>query len=158
MAVLTGLMSFTKGHEVRALSVTGPKGLFIAHAVARNKSFAFVGLGKYVSIEGDEYWELLMATSAIISKVIELTGTKYYTFLGRYIFTGSKFTYEPYVDLLKTVSIEITRKRVRIKYGDNTINLKRTKKGYTPVKMLNTLSVIVRYVHEGPTTTSEGNA
>lgn len=151
MAVLTGLMSFTRGHGIRALNVTGPRGLFIAHVVAKSKLFAFIDLNRYVSIEDEEYWELLMAMSSIISKIIELTDTKYYTFLGRYVFTGSKFTYEPYVDLLKTVNVEVTRKRVKIKYGDNTVNLKRTKKGYTSAKMLNTLGVIVRLVHEGLT-------
>ncbi|WP_069808283.1 hypothetical protein [Vulcanisaeta thermophila] len=149
MAVLTGLMAFTRGYGIRALSITGPRGLFTAHAVGRNRSFSYVSLGNYVNVEGEEYWELLMALSSVIGRVMDLTGTRYYTFLGRYVYIGSKFTYEPYVDLLKTVTLEVTRKRVRIKYGDNTVNLRRTKKGYTPAKMLDTLGVIVRYVHEG---------
>ncbi|GAB6947406.1 hypothetical protein JCM16161A_15360 [Vulcanisaeta sp. JCM 16161] len=149
MAVLTGLMSFTKGHGIRALSIIGPNGLFISQAVNGVLLSAIINERNYVKLDGEQFEKLLFAFSPIISKVIKLTNTNYYTFLGRYTYNGERFIYEPYVDLMKTVTISITRKSVRIAYGENKVRLKRTRKGYTPSSMLETLGYIVRRLHGG---------
>ncbi len=147
MAVLTGLMSFTKGHGIRALSITGPNGLFIAQAVNGVILSAIVSEHDYVKLEDEKYEKLLFAFSPIISKVIKMTDTNYYTFLGRYTYNGERFVYEPYVNLMKTITISITRKSVRITYGENKVRLRRTRRGYTPANMLETLGYIVGKLH-----------
>lgn len=148
MAVLTGMMSFTKGHGIRALSITGPRGLFVIQAVNGQRFSALIKDSHYVKLEDEEFEKLLLAFSSIISKVIEMTSTNYYTFLGRYVFSGRGFVYEPYVDLMKTVTIKITGKGVRVAYGDSKVKLRRTKKGYTPKELLDTLSRVVKELHE----------
>ncbi|WP_243666860.1 hypothetical protein [Vulcanisaeta sp. JCM 16159] len=110
---------------------------------------AIVSEHDYVRLDDDKFTKLLFAFSPIISKVIKLTNTNYYTFLGRYTYNGERFVYEPYVDLMKTITISITRKNVRIVYGENKVRLKRTRKGYTPSSMLETLGYIVRRLHGG---------
>ena len=149
MTVLTGLMSFTRGHGIRALSITGPNGLFISQAINGVILSAIINEHNYVRLEGEQYEKLLFAFSPIISKVIKITNTTYYTFLGRYTYSGERFVYEPYVDLMKTVTISISKKSVRIVYGENRVRLKRTRKGYTPGKMLETLGYIINRLHGG---------
>ncbi|ADY01955.1 hypothetical protein VMUT_1754 [Vulcanisaeta moutnovskia 768-28] len=149
MAILTGLMSFTKGHGIRALSITGPKGLFVSQVINGVMLTAVINEHDYVRLDDERFGKLLFAFSPIISKVIKMTDTNYYTFLGRYVYSGERFTYEPYVDIMKTITISITKRSVRIIYGENKVNLKRTKKGYTPREMLDTLGYIIEKLHSG---------
>ncbi len=149
MAVLAGLMSFTKGHGIRALSITGPRGLFVSQAIDKVRYSAIIKDSMYVRLNDERFEKLLFMFSPIISKVIEVTSTNYYTFLGRYIYSGKYFVYEPYVDLMKTVTIKITKKSVRIMYGESKLRLKRTKRGYTPNEMLDILSYIIKELHSG---------
>ncbi|WP_252900389.1 hypothetical protein [Vulcanisaeta sp. JCM 14467] len=53
------------------------------------------------------------------------------------------------MDLMKTVTISISKKSVRIVYGENRVRLKRTRKGYTPGKMFETLGYIINRLHGG---------
>ncbi len=147
MAVLTGLMSFTKGHGIRALSITGSNGLFVSQVVNGVLLSAIISNNMYIKLDDEKFGKLLFAFSPIISKVISMTNTNYYTFLGRYLYSGGRFTYEPYVDLMKTITIIITKKNVRIVYGDNKVKLKRTKKGYIPSELLDTLGYIIKKLH-----------
>ncbi|MFB6470854.1 MAG: hypothetical protein TU36_006450 [Vulcanisaeta sp. AZ3] len=148
MTIITGLMSFTKGHGIRALSISGPKGLFVAQAMNGIRFAALIKGTKYIRLNDEEIEKLLFAFSPIISKIIKITGTNYYTFLGRYLYNGKRFVYEPYVDLMKTVSVKITGKSIRIIYGDQKLRFKRTKRGYTPKGMLDTLTYIIKELHE----------
>ncbi|KUO87536.1 MAG: hypothetical protein RXN89_03460 [Vulcanisaeta sp.] len=147
MAILTGLMSFTKGHGIRSLSITGPKGLFVIQAVSGTRFSVMIRDHKYVKLDDEKFEKLLFAFSPIISRVIKITDTNYYTFLGRYVYNGKELIYEPYVDLMKTVTIKITGKSIRIVYGENRLRLRRTKKGYTPREMLETLTYVIKELH-----------
>ncbi|BDR92051.1 hypothetical protein [Vulcanisaeta souniana] len=144
-------MSFTKGHGIRALSITGPDGLFASQVVNGVLLSVIINNNTYTRLDDERFGKLLFAFSPIISRVISMTGTNYYTFLGRYLYSGSKFTYEPYVDLMKTVTIIITKKNVRIVHGENKVKLKRTKKGYMPSELLDTLGYIIKKLHYGHT-------
>jgi len=148
MTIITGLMSFTKGHGIRALSISGPKGLFVVQAMNGIRFAVLIKGTKYIRLNDEEIEKLLFAFSPIISKIIKITGTNYYTFLGRYLYNGKRFVYEPYVDLMKTVSVKITGKSIRIIYGDQKLRFKRTKRGYTPKGMLDTLTYIIKELHE----------
>lgn len=148
MAVLTGLLSFTKGYEIRSLSITGPKGLFTVQAVGNVRFSALIKDDNYTVLNDEKFERLLFVFSPVISRVMDITGTNYYTFLGKYVYNGKEFVYEPYVDLMKTVTIRITGKSIRIIYGENRVRLRRTKRGYTPRELLETLSYIVRELHE----------
>ncbi len=150
MELKTGLMAFTKGHRLRALTLVGPRGLFTSQIVKDVNFTAFYIDGKFENIE-DEYLRLLPHYfSPIMAKVARLSESPYYTFLGKYVYDGESFRYEPYVDLMKTAIVVISEKYVRVIYGEKKVRLRRAKKsGIHPRDLLELFARIITKLHGG---------
>ncbi len=151
--IIRGLVAITRNHNVRSLSiVTQDNTLFTIQQISNTKYVSLVKDGKSIHIEDevDKYITFLKSFISIINIVSQISQSRYYTFLGefKYNFKKKKFNYEPYVDLMKKVSIKVSTKSVQIVVGDVVKKFKRSKSGYTPEFLINTIEEILNRMIE----------
>jgi len=145
--VARGLIAITRDHGVRSLSIIYRNVLFTVQTIADVGFSAIVREGKTISLQDslDRYLTLLRAFVSIINIAAKMTNSRYYTFLGEFKlnFNKKKFKYEPYVDLMKKITIKVDTRAISIVVGDQVKRFKRSKSGYTPEAMIETLSSIL---------------
>lgn len=145
--VVKGLIAITRNHGVRSLSIVYDKSLFTIQDIAGTHYVALVRQGETKCVENvEKYVILLRAFISIINIVSDITQSRYYTFLGefKYNFRKKRLRYEPYVDLMKKVTIRISTRTVHISSGEIVKRLKRSKSGYTPELIVETVEDILR--------------
>jgi hypothetical protein len=144
---LRGLMMFTSDHRMRGLDVAGPRGLFTIHSVKSTLVSAFIGRGVFRLMIDEDYGRLLSVFSSIMNEAAAVTGTRYYTFLGEYSL-GKSLVYEPYVDLMKRITVRISPRMARVTYGEKSRGFRKTGE-YAVHEVWSTLRRIVEMVHSG---------
>ncbi|NPB00451.1 MAG: hypothetical protein GXO10_03655 [Crenarchaeota archaeon] len=145
--VAKGLIAITRDHGVRSLSIVYNRYLFTIQEISGTYYVALVRQGVTRCIENiEKYVILLKAFISLINIVSDMTQSRYYTFLGefKYNFKKKRLRYEPYVDLMKKVTIRISTRTVHISSGEVVKKLKRSKSGYTPELIVETMEDILR--------------
>jgi hypothetical protein len=145
--VARGLVAITRDQGVRAVSLVYKNALFTIQHIVNTGYVVLVREGKSIPIQDNlgKYFTFLKAFISLINVVSKISNSRYYTFLGefRYDFEKKVFRYEPYVELLKKVIIRVDRRAVTIKYGEIVKRFKRSKSGYTPEMMIETINSIL---------------
>jgi len=142
-----GLIAVTRNHGVRSFSIVHNGALFTAQIIKNTGYAAIVREGKAVSLldDLDKYLTFARAFISIVSVVAKITNSRYYTFLGEFRYDPKRrvLIYEPYVELLKKVTIKLSEKSVVIRAGEILKRYKRSRSGYTPYTMINVFDNII---------------
>ncbi len=142
-----GLLAITRDHGVRSLSIVYKNALFTVQSIANVEYSAIVREGKTIPLTDslERYTTLLRAFVSIINIAANMTNSRYYTFLGEFKlnFNKKRFKYEPYVDLMKKITIKIDTRAISIVAGEQVKRFRRSKSGYTPEAMIETLTSIL---------------
>ncbi|OYT26292.1 MAG: hypothetical protein B6V02_02015, partial [Thermoprotei archaeon ex4572_64] len=125
-------MAITINHKVYAVSLVTSKGVFIAQNIANTSYTVIITRNREViTLDSENYMRFLKAMTGLMREVSRMARSRYYTFLGEYQFQDDTRTliYEPYVDLMKRVRIEINRSKVKIIFDSTVKKFKKTKTG-----------------------------
>ena len=147
-----GLMAITRDAGIKALSITYNSKLFVIQSIGNVIHVSITGPNTFHEITQnlDMYVRLLKSFIGIINYVANQTKSRYYTFLGNYKYNFNKhlFIYEPYVELLKSVVIEITTKSVRVKFNGENVRKIRSRKGVKPSKLIEIIDQVFKQLVE----------
>ncbi len=153
MLIYRGLIAITRNHNVRSLSIVNADNtLFTIQYISNIKFVSCIKKESIIQIDQDieKYMIFLRGFISIINIVSQITQSRYYTFLGEFKYNIKKklLKYEPYVDLMKKVTVRVSTKNVRILSGDVVKKFKKSKSGCTPGFLLSTFEDIVRKMVE----------
>lgn len=140
------LMSVTTDHYVRSVSIVRPNSLFTAQLISNTYYAVIVKDGKVITLDSLDFLQFLKAMTSLMSYILRIMKSRYYTFLGECSLSNNILTYEPYVDLMKKVRIEINDRLIKISTNDLIKRLKGTKRGYRPSNLINTIDSIVKLI------------
>ncbi len=146
-----GLLAVTRDHSVRALSLTYRDLLFVIQTISNTSYVAVVRKEDYRVIDdAQSYVMFLRAFVSLIHSVANAMRSRYYTFLGPYEFDDVRevFRYKPYVDLMKVVSIRISKKAISVSTNDFRKRYKRTASGYSAADVMNVIKSIFSVLKE----------
>jgi len=144
---IQGLMAITINHKVYAVSLVTSNGVFIAQNIANTSYTVIITRNREViTLESENYIRFLKAMTGLMREVSKITRSRYYTFLGEYQFQDNTRTliYEPYVDLMKRVRIEINKSKVKIVLDSVIKKFRKTRTGYHPKNIIDTVREILK--------------
>ncbi len=142
-----GLIAVTRNHGVRALSIVYGNVLFVAQLIKNIGYAAIIREGRAIPLmdNSERYMTFARSFISILSIVAKVTNSRYYTFLGEFRYNPEKkvLIYEPYVELLKKVTIKLSQKAVTVRAGEILKRYKRSKSGCTPYTLISLFDNVI---------------
>ncbi len=145
--VAKGLIAITRDHGVRSLSIVFEKSLFTIQDIAGTQYVALIRQGESRTVENIEKYIIFLKTFiSIMNIAADMSQSRYYTFLGefKYNYRKKRLRYEPYVDLMKKITIRVSTRTVQISSGELVKKLKKSRSGYTPELIVETFEDILK--------------